>query len=103
VYDHAERAFRQAIALTPTEPGPYLALVSLMMERGGDPLEMETLALKAAACEATPETLVVVARTAVEAGDRPTALSAVEAALRLDPDNAALRQLLQRLSSASSK
>ena len=87
-FEEAERVFRDLCRLAPQSSFAYAALAELYLRTGRNLAEAKSLAEKAVELEPTARNSAVLAALAKRAGDPATARSALEGAVRLDPNNA---------------
>lgn len=96
--EEAERAFRQAIALTPQRAGGYAALANFLLQIKQNLEQAEALAEKAAELEPAAEHRFLLSLIRRERQDLAGAMSAIEAAIELAPQHEGYRQFRQELS-----
>jgi tetratricopeptide (TPR) repeat protein len=97
-YDEAERVFRELCRREPTGSLNYAALAELLLRRGGDVGEAQSLAQRAVAFDPSGPHLFLLAIVAHEAGDLTTARQAIGQALAREPENLQYRRLHASLS-----
>jgi len=96
-FDRAEQALRKAIEIAPLWSGGYVALVQLHMQTGDDLSEAEQLASKAVELEPTAPNYYLLSAALHRNGEVSKAISAIEKAIQLDPDNAEYQRILGAL------
>ena len=97
-YDEAERVFRELCRRDPVSSVGYGSLAQLLLLRGGNAREAQSLARRAVGFDPSGENLFLLAIAAHQAGDRPTAREAIQQALARDPDNPQYRRLYASIS-----
>ncbi|MHB0958087.1 MAG: tetratricopeptide repeat protein [Pirellulaceae bacterium] len=92
-YDEAEKVFRELCRQEPTGSAGYASLAELLLLRGGDVREAQSLAQRAAEFDMSGPNLFRLALVAQQAGDLTTARRAIDQALALEPENPDYRRL----------
>lgn len=92
----AEQAFREAIQADANLAEAYEGLVQLHVEFGRKLPDAIPLAERAVVLTPTPRSYLFLSTVRREAGDRAGAIKAIEDALRLDPGNPQLKNLLEQ-------
>ncbi|MHB8862496.1 MAG: tetratricopeptide repeat protein [Pirellulaceae bacterium] len=92
-YDEAEKVFRELCRQEPTGSAGYASLAELLLLRGGDVREAQSLAQRAAEFDMSGPNLFRLALVAHQAGDLTTARRAIDQALALEPENPDYRRL----------
>ncbi|MHC4627733.1 MAG: tetratricopeptide repeat protein, partial [Planctomycetota bacterium] len=86
-YDVAEKPLQKAVELGPKRPEGYRALAQLYLASGRRLPMARLLAARLVELEPSPKSLVLLTTACAKIGDRAGALSAIERAIRLDPEN----------------
>ncbi|MCH8216628.1 MAG: tetratricopeptide repeat protein [Planctomycetes bacterium] len=90
-YDRAEKAFRQAIDRFPNYSPAYRELVNLNLKTGKHLKETLSLAQRAVQLKGSADHYYTLSKAHHVNGNGRSALSAIQRAVRLDPDNAKYR------------
>jgi len=93
-FDEAEKAFREVIRLAPQSGEGRVALARLYLRSGRKLAEATQLAQEAVALEPNAVSYSLLGQARAATGDRSGAVSAIEKAIELDPDNPRYRKLL---------
>jgi tetratricopeptide (TPR) repeat protein len=96
-YDRAEKAFRKAIELAPKQSFGYHYLAYLYLITNIKPPEARKLAEKAVALEKTGKNFFILGWACHVNGDRASAMSAIQKAIKLEPGNNEYRQMYEDL------
>lgn len=96
-YDAAEKPLQKAVELGPKRPEGYRALAQLYLASGRRLPMARALAARLVELEPSPKSLVLLTRACAKIGDRAGALSAIERAIRLDPENKVYARMRQQL------
>jgi len=96
-YDRAEKAFRKAIDLAPKQSFGYHYIAYLYLKMNRKLPEARKLAEKAVALEKTGENFFILSRACNVNGDRASAMSAIQQAIKLEPGNIEYRQMYEQL------
>ncbi|MHC4557233.1 MAG: tetratricopeptide repeat protein [Planctomycetota bacterium] len=86
-FDDAEKAYKKVIEVTPNRSDGYRALAQLYMQINRNSPEAKILASKAVELEQIAGNYFILAAACDKNGDLAGALSAIERAIELDPDN----------------
>jgi cytochrome c-type biogenesis protein CcmH/NrfG len=97
LFEKAEQAFRQTIALAPNNPAGYRELARFYLRTNTNLAQAHALAKKAIALKENAETYFLLGWAADVNGDRAGALQAMEQAIRLQPGNQKYRQIYERI------
>ena len=92
-FEAAEQAFRQTIQLAPELPDAYAALAQLYLQTGTRVAESLQLASKAVELQATARHYYLLSAAYHRNGQVAQALSAIDRAVELEPDNAEYQQI----------
>ncbi|MCP3979743.1 MAG: tetratricopeptide repeat protein [bacterium] len=98
--DEAEQAYLAVTRLAPDRPEGYEALVQLYLTTGWKLPTAKASASRAVQLRPTPRNYFLLAQVCTKIGDRADALTALEQALKLDPDNVPCRRLYGELRKA---
>ncbi len=90
-YEHAEKAFRQTIDRFPNYPPAYRELVNLNLKTGKHLKETLSLAQRAVQLKGSADHYYTLSKAHHVNGNGRSALSAIQRAVRLDPDNSKYR------------
>ncbi|MCK4822014.1 tetratricopeptide repeat protein [bacterium] len=96
-FDRAEKAFRKAIDLAPKQSFGYQYIAYLYLTMNRKLPEARKLAEKAVALEKTGENFFILSRACNVNGDRASAMSAIQQAIKLEPNNIKYRQMYEQL------
>jgi len=96
-FDRAEKAFRKAIDLAPKQSFGYHYLAYLYLKMNRKLPEAGKLAEKAVALEKTGENFFILSQACNVNGDRASAMSAIQQAIKLEPGNIEYRQMYEQL------
>jgi superkiller protein 3 len=96
-FDRAEKAFRKVIELNPKQSFGYHYLAYLYLKMNRKLPEAGKLAEKAVALEKTGENFFILSWACNVNGDRASAMSAIQQAIRLEPGNIDYRQMYEQL------
>jgi tetratricopeptide (TPR) repeat protein len=96
-YDDAEKAFRKVIELDPKQSFGYRYLAYLYLNVNRKLPEAKKLAEKAVALEKTGENFFILSLACKVNGDRTSAISAIQQAIKLEPGNIEYRQMYEQL------
>jgi len=96
-WDEAEEAFRETIKRSPQRAEGYASLAQLYLRTGRKPVEAKTLAQKAVKLQPTAPNYFLLAGACEKNGDRTAALTAIEQAVKLKPDNDEYRRVQRRI------
>ena len=96
-YDDAEKAFRKVIELDPKQSFGYYYLAYLYLKMNRKVPEAGKLAEKAVALEKTGENFFILSWACNVNGDRASAMSAIQQAIKLEPGNIEYRQMHEQL------
>jgi len=97
MFEKAERAFRRTVALAPNNPAGYRELARFYLRTNTNLTQALGLAQKAITLEKNAETYFLLGWAADVNGDRPSALQAMEQAVKLQPKNQKYRQIYERI------
>jgi tetratricopeptide (TPR) repeat protein len=92
-FDAAEEAYRKAIQLAPRQCDGYRALAGVYLKTGRKLHEARSLAETAARLEPSAANFRLLGEACDKNGDRQGALSAIERAIALEPNNEQYRQI----------
>jgi tetratricopeptide (TPR) repeat protein len=95
--DKAEKAFKQAITIAPDDDRCYLELARFYLKKNVKLPQAKELALKAVALKARPEGYFVLAQAYDITGDPADALTSLERAMELDPNQLMYKQIYRGL------
>jgi tetratricopeptide (TPR) repeat protein len=96
-FDEAESAFQSACRLDPQAPAAYVALVRLYLQSGSHLSEAKEFAETAVRLYPSAANYFVLGTVCDRTGDADGALSALEKAVKLAPDNAEFRRAYERI------
>lgn len=103
LFAEAEQSYRQAAALAPQAPEPYIALVDLVLQYGRPLEDAPALAEKAVELAPTPHTYFALSAVREMRGDVDGALQALEEALRREPSHPLLQVAYKELQERQAK
>jgi tetratricopeptide (TPR) repeat protein len=95
--ERAERAFREVIRLAPDRPDGYAALAELHLQSNRNLAEARRLAEAAVRLAPEAKYFAILGQACVMNGDRKGALTAMNKAIELQPDNNQYQRLLEKL------
>ncbi len=93
----AEASLRQAIRIAPGQAAGYRSLAKLFLNTNQETKTARELSIVAVKLEPVAESYFVLSWACAKSGQRGDALSAIQQAIRLDPENATYRQLLEAI------
>ena len=96
-YDDSEKAFQKVIELDPNQSFGYYYIAYLYLKMNRKLPEARKLAEKAVALEKTGENFFILSWACNVNGDRASAMSAIQQAIKLEPDNIEYRQMYEQL------
>lgn len=96
-FDRAEKAFRKVIELDPKQSFGYYYLAYLYLKMNRKLPEAGKLAEKAVAQEKTGENFFILSWACNVNGDRASAMSAIQQAIKIEPGNIEYRQMYEQL------
>ena len=94
----AEREFHAALVADEGSPEAHAGL-ALVREQGGDPKEARQEAMESLDAKPNATAYLVLTRLDLQANQKPAAAADISSALKLEPQNAAARQLKQQIES----
>ncbi|MBE3070995.1 MAG: tetratricopeptide repeat protein [Planctomycetes bacterium] len=97
LYDAAEEAARRGLELAPGHAAGYRLLAEVLLLRGQKADEAKTLAGKLVELQPTATHYGMLGEACLRAGDVAGARAAVQRAMQLEPDNAAIKAIYDRL------
>jgi tetratricopeptide (TPR) repeat protein len=96
-FDRAEKALRKAIDLAPKQSFGYHYIAYLYLKMNRKLPEARKMAEKAVALEKTGENFFILSWACNVNGDRASAMSAIQQAIKLEPGNIEYRQMYEQL------
>ena len=96
-FERAEQAYKRLVEISPHRGGGYAALANLYLQANRNIPEARTLAQKAVELEPVALYYFQLALACQRAGDRSSAIAAIEEAMARESGNSDYRQLRERL------